>query len=237
MKIQTRFRRLSWRMRSGALGFYALGAHRALETLARATPRSTTLRPRGRHSRLLAMSVVAVPALLIGAESARNARNGSLLPDAGIAITEVASLRGSLERYYAGHNDDGSLNGREIAVTVIVSGYTSRACETDSTPFVTAANTATRRGVLALSRDLIRRYTPGAPFEFGDVVHLHGIGDFVVEDSMNERYQRHADIWFESLPEAREFGRRRAVLTGPYGPVDDLRRVAEVAAGRGKAAP
>ena len=223
-------------MRSGSLGFYAEGAHRALEAVARTTPRSTTLRPRSRTSRLLVTSFIAVPVLLIGAETARNARNGSLLPDAGIAVTEVASLRGSLERYYGGRSDE-SLNGREIAVSVIVSGYTSRACETDDTPFETASLTTTRRGVLALSRDLVRRYTPGAPFEFGDVVHLHGIGDFVVEDVMNERYQRHADIWFEDLSDARQFGRRRAVLTGPYGPVDDLRRVTDVASGRGKAAP
>lgn len=236
MKIQTRINRLWWRMRTGTLGACLDGTHRALEAVARTTPRSTTLRPRTRASRLLMTSFIAVPALLLGAESARNARNGSLLPDAGISVTEVASLRGSLDRYYGGHNDD-NLNGREIAVSVSVSGYTSRTCETDSTPFITASMTTTRRGVLALSRDLVKRYTPGAPFEFGDVVHLHGIGDFIVEDSMNERYQRHADIWFESLEQAREFGRRRAVLTGPYGPVDDLRRVAEVATGRGKAAP
>lgn len=185
---------------------------------------------------MLVTSFFAVPALLLGAESARNARNGSLLPDAGISVSEVASLRGSLDRYYGAHHDD-SLNGREIAVSVVVSGYTSRACETDSTPFETASMTTTRRGVLALSRDLVKRYTPGAPFEFGDVVHIHGIGDFVVEDVMNERYQRHADIWFESLDQAIQFGRRRAVLTGPYGPVTDLRRVAEVAAGSGKATP
>ena len=59
----------------------------------------------------------------------------------------------------------------------------------------------------------------------------------VVEDSMNERWTRRADIWFESLPEARRFGRHHAMLSGPYGPVDDLRRVAEVASGRAKAAP
>jgi 3D (Asp-Asp-Asp) domain-containing protein len=236
MRIETRLNRLWWRMRSGAFGFCVEGARRALDTAARATPASTTLRPRGRSSRLLMASLLVVPAMLLGAESARHARHGSLLPDAGLPVPEVASLRGSLERYYDGNNRD-HLNGREIAVSVVVSGYTSRICETDSTPFITAANTPTRRGVLALSRDLVRQYTPGAPFAFGDVVHIHGIGDFVVEDVMNERYQRHADIWFESLAQAREFGRRRAVLTGPYGPVDDLRRVAEVAAGRGKAAP
>ena len=237
MRIETRHNRLWWRIRSGAPGIIFEGTLRVLDAVARATPRSTTLKPRGRTSRLTVASLVLVPVMLLGAESARNANNGSLLPDGGVSVTEVASLRGSLDRYYGGRNDE-RLNGREIAVSVSVSGYTSRPCETDSTPFITAANTTTRRGVLALSRDLVRRYTPGAPFQFGDVVHLHGIGDFVVEDSMNQRYQRHADIWFESLDQARQFGRRRAVLTGPYGPVDDLRRVAEVAtSGRGKAAP
>jgi 3D (Asp-Asp-Asp) domain-containing protein len=183
---------------------------------------------------MLFLSLVAVPMVLLTAEYAREARNGSLLPEAGVAVSEAASLRGSLDRYYHG---DELLNGRELALSVTVSGYTSRTCETDSTPNVTASMTSTRRGVIALSRDMIRRYTPGAPFEFGDVVHLAGIGDFVVEDSMNERWTRRADIWFESLGEARHFGRRHAMLTGPYGPVDDLHRVAEVASGRGKASP
>ena len=234
MKIQTRLNRLTWRMRSGAMGFCVEAGHRALEAVARTTPRSTTLRPRARGSRLLVCSLVAVPVVLLASEYARDARNGSLLPDAGVSVSEAASLRGSLDRYYRG---DEMLNGREIAVAVTVSGYTSRMCETDSTPTITAAMTSTRRGVIALSRDLVRRYTPGAPFEFGDVVHLNGIGDFVVEDSMAERWERRADIWFESVSEARHFGRRHAVLTGPYGPVDNLRRVAEVASGRGKAAP
>lgn len=234
MKIQTRLNRLTWQIRSGAMGFYIQSGLRALEAVARTTPRTTTLRPKARGSRLLVLSLVAVPVVLLASEYAREARNGSLLPDAGVSVSEAASLRGSLDRYYRG---DDQLNGREIAVSVTVSGYTSRACETDSTPNITAAMTSTRRGVIALSRDLVRRYTPGAPFEFGDVVHLNGIGDFVVEDVMAERWSRRADIWFESVPEARHFGRRHAMLSGPYGPVDDLRRVAEVASGRGKASP
>ena len=121
MRIETRLNRWWWRMRSGALGIFVEGAHRALDAVARTTPRSTTLRPHGRTSRILVTSFVAVPVLLLGAESARNARNGSLLPDAGISVTEVASLRGSLDRYYGGHQNE-NMNGREIAVSVIVSG-------------------------------------------------------------------------------------------------------------------
>ncbi len=150
----------------------------------------------------------------------------------GRPADEVASLRGSLERYYRGR-EEGRV-GREVAVTVSVSAYTSRACETDDTPFITAANTSTRPGVLALSRDLLKRYTPGAPFDFGDVVHINGLGDFVVEDSMHGRWQHRADIWFESVGDAREFGRRAAVLTGPYGLASGqkLKRSIDVASAR-----
>lgn len=70
---------------------------------------------------------------------------------------------------------------------------------------------------MALSRDLLARYTPGAPFRFGDIVRIEGIGDFVVEDTMNRRYERRADIWFEHVHEAREFGHVEATLEGPYG--------------------
>ena len=73
---------------------------------------------------MLMLSLVVVPVVLLATEYARDARYGSLLPDAGVAVSEAASLRGSLDRYYRG---DEMLNGREIAISVTVSGYTSRA--------------------------------------------------------------------------------------------------------------
>jgi 3D (Asp-Asp-Asp) domain-containing protein len=155
-----------------------------------------------------------LPLALLVTDGSRSIRLAGELVD-GRPADEVASLRGSLERYYKDREE--GRTGREIAVTVSVSAYTSRECETDDTPFITAANTSTRPGVLALSRDLLKRYTPGAPFDFGDIVHINGLGDFVVEDSMHGRWQHRADIWFESVDDAREFGRRPAVLTGPYG--------------------
>jgi 3D (Asp-Asp-Asp) domain-containing protein len=163
----------------------------------------------------LALLFVVLPATLWVFDGSRSIRLAGEIVD-GRPAAEVASLRGSLERYYR-DREEGRSPGREVAVTVSVSAYTSRECETDDTPFITAANTSTRPGVLALSRDLLKRYTPNAPFDFGDIVHIAGMGDFVVEDSMNARWQRRADIWFESVDDARRFGRRSAVMTGPYG--------------------
>ncbi|MFH1277717.1 MAG: hypothetical protein ABIK65_05000 [Candidatus Eisenbacteria bacterium] len=91
---------------------------------------------------------------------------------------------------------------------VVVTGYSSTPEQTDSTPFLTASMTQVRPGVIALSRDLIRTYNPKAPFRYGDRVRVEGIGEFIVEDTMHERYQRRADIWFESVEEAVRWGRK-----------------------------
>jgi 3D (Asp-Asp-Asp) domain-containing protein len=240
MKHRTRIHGLAWRLRTGAFGFYVDGGSRVAGALTRAASPAEFLRPRGRVGRLGVAALVLAPAILLGSEYARDARNGSLLPDGPMRSEEVASLRASLDRYYEGEESGRiHLGGRELAIPVVVSGYTSRIAETDSTPFVTASNTTTRKGVIALSRDLLANYTKGAPFKFGDVIHLSGIGDFIVEDAMAGRWERRADIWFESLDDARHFGRRRAVLTGPYGSeeYEARNRPASVALGRGNATP
>lgn len=176
--------------------------------------------------------LVLLPAALLISDVSRSLRLTQDLVD-GRPADEVTSLRGPLERYYR-DREEGKTPGREVAVAVSVSAYTSRLCETDDTPFITAANTSTRPGVLALSRDLLKRYTPGAPFDFGDVVHINDLGDFVVEDAMASRWQRRADIWFESVDDARVFGRRVAVMTGPYGLAtgQKLKRSIEVASAK-----
>ncbi len=103
--------------------------------------------------------------------------------------------------------------GGKVHVRVLATGYSSSVFETDDTPFITATNTRTRSGVLALSRDLLRRFTPGAPFSFGDRVHVSGLGDFIVEDVMNARWTQRVDVWFPSRGEAIHFGLREAVLS------------------------
>lgn len=97
-------------------------------------------------------------------------------------------------------------------IPVTVTGYSSTVDQTDDTPFVTASNTRVRRGVIALSRDLLREFTPAAPFAFGDLLEIEGVGTFRVEDTMAERYRQRADIWFSSRVAAQQWGRRHQVL-------------------------
>ncbi|MFH1143921.1 MAG: hypothetical protein V1774_05195 [Candidatus Eisenbacteria bacterium] len=99
-----------------------------------------------------------------------------------------------------------SLNFHRVTVT----GFSSSAHETDDTPFLTASMTTVKDGCLALSRDLLRTFTPGAPFDFGDHVLIPGVGVFLVQDTMHERWRERADIWFADSRAALHWGRRRA---------------------------
>jgi 3D (Asp-Asp-Asp) domain-containing protein len=101
---------------------------------------------------------------------------------------------------------------RELSFPVHVTGYSSTRDQCDDDPFVTAANTRVRHGIVALSRDMLKAYTPDAPLDWGDRIHLDGIGDFVVEDSMNSRFSRRVDIWFPDRRSAKRWGVQKSQL-------------------------
>ncbi len=110
---------------------------------------------------------------------------------------------------------------------VVVTGYSSTVDQTDETPFLTASMTQVRPGVIALSRDLIQRYNPNAPFRYGDRIHVEGFGEFVVEDTMNRRYKKRADIWFATTDEAMHWGAKKLEITlASIGSGDSVRRYA-----------
>lgn len=94
-----------------------------------------------------------------------------------------------------------------------VTAYTSSTSETDSTPHLTASSVPPRPGTIALSRDLLRTFTPGAPFDFGDKVLIPGVGIFEAHDTMHSRWKAKADIWFASKARARAWGRRTVFVT------------------------
>jgi 3D (Asp-Asp-Asp) domain-containing protein len=82
---------------------------------------------------------------------------------------------------------------------VVITAYSSTPEETDDTPFITAAGTAVRDGIVA--NNLL---------PFGTKIRIPDIyGDkvFVVEDRMNSKKGNyHFDIWFADKQEAKEFG-------------------------------
>ena len=95
-------------------------------------------------------------------------------------------------------------------LSVIVTAYSSTSWETDDDPFVTAAGTWVRDGIIA------NNYLP-----FGTKVRIPEIyGDkvFVVEDRMNwKKGNYHIDIWFPSYWEAKNFGAKRTYIVGLEG--------------------
>lgn len=92
---------------------------------------------------------------------------------------------------------------REIIIPkifpAVITAYSSDYEQTDETPFITAANTPTRDGVVA------NNFLP-----FGTKVRFPEIfGDkvFIVEDRMHPRKDNfHFDVWFEDQTKAVNFG-------------------------------
>lgn len=187
--LAVRMRRASpWRL-AGTLAVVA----------AIATPSALYLRERSRSDQF----VRAYRALAVET----SAEVATLRYTMGNLLNEQVQMRELLtDAGYAVYSDN------QFLVDVVATGYSSSVIETDDTPFITASNTRTRTGILAMSRDMLRRYNPDAPFAFGDVVHVSGIGDFIVEDSMNPRWRRRVDVWFPSRTAAFRFGRRRVTI-------------------------
>jgi 3D (Asp-Asp-Asp) domain-containing protein len=91
-------------------------------------------------------------------------------------------------------------------VQVIITAYSSTTDQTDSTPFITASGRRVRPGIVAVSRDL------KDILDFGQIVYLEGVGYFVVEDVMHERWTNRVDIWYPSRLKALHFGVKQGTL-------------------------
>lgn len=89
-------------------------------------------------------------------------------------------------------------------IRVVVTGYSSTPEQTDDTPFITAANTMVRDGVVAAN------FLPiGTKIKLPD---LYGEKVFVVEDRLHPRKYYVVDIWFENYWEAKEFGAKHTYI-------------------------
>ncbi len=181
-------------------------------------------RRRAAAAAVLAAVIVAPSGLFVRERLVRLEQNAVHRQLAVSSASEIAVLNNTLDWLMDEQADLRSLlldagysvvHGDHMSVRLVATGYSSSVWETDDTPHITAANTRTRPGVVAMSRDLIRRYNPDALFSFGDTIRISGLGDFVVEDSMHPRWQNRVDIWFPSSDAARNFGKRHVVVSKP----------------------
>ena len=82
--------------------------------------------------------------------------------------------------------------------TRVVTAYSSDPNETDDTPFLTAAQTPVRTGVIACPRYI----------EFGSEIIIDG-ETYICEDRMNLKHPHRFDIWMESKEEALNWGKKK----------------------------
>lgn len=90
-------------------------------------------------------------------------------------------------------------------IRMVITAYSSSPQETDHNPFITAAGTSVRKGVVA--NNLL---------SFGTKIRipeLYGDEVFVVEDRMHRRNGLyHLDIWFHSREQALKFGKKKTYI-------------------------
>lgn len=130
-------------------------------------------------------------ALLVSLGTLNTAVMGDVVGDPDYPVGELA-LVDSLE------NPSPIENSKFVEVTV--TAYSSRESETDSTPYITAAGTTVRTGVVAANWLPIGTKVR-IPEYFGDQV-------FTVEDRMHERNSHKLDVWFPNTSDALRFGVR-----------------------------
>jgi 3D (Asp-Asp-Asp) domain-containing protein len=112
-----------------------------------------------------------------------------------------------------------------LVITVKSTAYNSIPNQTDSTPFVTATGSRTRFGIVALSRDLLRR------IPYGSIVRIEDLGNwsngrgrgtynrmlsgvnFIVEDTMHIRKRNTVDVWMPTRRGAIQWGARQIRVT------------------------
>ena len=96
-----------------------------------------------------------------------------------------------------------AVSNRQLKI-VTVTAYSSTVDQTDADPFITAAGTTVREGIVA---------TNALPF--GTKIRLpelYGDQVFVVEDRMHSRKGSQIDIWFPERWQALDFGVKRTYI-------------------------
>jgi hypothetical protein len=88
--------------------------------------------------------------------------------------------------------------------TMTVTSYRPVQSQTDNTPTITSIGDLTTKFGVAVSQDLLA----SGEVQYGDVLHIDGLGLRVVNDCMNKRHKRSADLLVLTHKEEKRIGTR-----------------------------
>jgi len=95
---------------------------------------------------------------------------------------------------------------KRIAATVTAYTPSPRENGGPGTKSGTALGTPIRPGIVAVSRDLLR-----SGWDFGDKIHIEGLGVFIIEDTMHQRFRRTIDVAVPNMAAARKIGKMTGI--------------------------
>lgn len=144
---------------------------------------------------------LAVLTLAFALPSAARAMTAPVVSDRMVAL-QVEAMQNATRPF--GALPTPGLRAPSYTMKVIATAYNSLPNQTDDTPFITASGTHVRPGVIAANFLPIGTKVK-IPDYYGDQV-------FVVEDRMNQRYDKRIDIWMEGIEGARLWGVRTVAI-------------------------
>lgn len=96
---------------------------------------------------------------------------------------------------------------------LVFTAYNALVEQTDDKPNITASNKENFPGVLALRRDLLKRYGVTGDISYGDTVWV--VLPMQVEDTMHRPWRNSADVFWVDYHDALQFGHRNGLIYTP----------------------
>jgi 3D (Asp-Asp-Asp) domain-containing protein len=162
------------------------------------------VRKRGRQTLLIAIFIASIFTFLLP-QAEILAAPASVLPNEGREINlQPAAQATEIINYQLPINEIKVVRTKRVTITA----YNAVPEQTDSTPCITADGTdiCKNKNIKVVAANWLPFGTKvRIPEYFGDTV-------FEVRDRMNPRYSERLDVLMESIPEAKQFGRRHLTV-------------------------
>lgn len=106
------------------------------------------------------------------------------------------------------YNLEGTEYTKKVLKDITITSYNNHAEQTDDTPNITATSRPVRENMVAVSFDLLNK----GIVHYGDLVHIDCMQQwYVVEDTMNKRFEKRMDIFLFDKQESLKINKKCGV--------------------------